>query len=87
MGEAKRRRETGEPLWRWKNPTKEPPPREAYGLVVLVTITCDCAKGGQVALTAGRMDGEWVIEDFEHDFEIMRWLRLPDFPKPHQLMQ
>lgn len=81
MGEAKRRRDAGEPLWRWKDPSREPPPDDAHNLVVLVEVTCPCAKGGQVALCAGRMEGEWVIAPFEHEFEILRWLKLPEFPR------
>jgi hypothetical protein len=66
----------------WKDPRHDPPPRDAHGLVVLVTITCACGKGGQVALPAGRVGAEWIIGEFEHSFEIDYWLRLPDFPAP-----
>ena len=85
MGEAKRRREAGDPLLRWKDVRREPPPANGYGLAVLVVITCDCGKGGQVALPAGRQNGRWVI-DFNHSCEIEYWLRLPAFPPPRLMM-
>lgn len=81
MGEAKRRRDAGEPAPRWKRPSIEPPPRDARNLVVSVTITCECAQGGQVTLTAGRINGEWIIEPFDHSFEIDYWLKLPELPR------
>ncbi|GAB4227955.1 MAG: hypothetical protein Kow0032_07690 [Methyloligellaceae bacterium] len=81
MGEAKRRREAGEAIWRWKDVRREPPPENAYRLAVLAVITCECAKGGQVALTASRIDGQWVL-DFNHSCEIEYWLRLPEFMPP-----
>lgn len=77
MSEAGKR-----PLTRWKDIRREAPPRDAHDLVVLVTITCDCGKGGQLALPAGRLNGEWVISGFNHSFDIEYWLRLPEFPPP-----
>lgn len=66
----------------WKNIKVDRPPRDEFDLVVLVTLTCDCGKGGRVALPAARIGGEWVISHFDHTFEIDYWLRLPDFPEP-----
>lgn len=64
----------------WKDPRFVSPPHEGHGLVVLVTITCQCGKGGQVALPAGRIKGEWIIGHFDHAYEITHWIRLPEFP-------
>lgn len=80
MGEAKRRREAGEPMLRWQRLSEVPPPDDAAGLVVQVRITCQCARDGRMALPAGRQGGEWVIgSDISHSFEIEAWLRLPPF--------
>lgn len=87
MGEAKRTAELGLSPNRWRDIRREPPPDDAHGLLVLVVVTCDCAKGAQVALCAGRMNGEWVIDQFEHSFEIDYWMRLPDFPPPRSAVQ
>ena len=65
--------------WRWHRIGGEPLPRNEVGLVVQVRLTCSCAPGGLVALPAGRLDGEWVIGDFEHQFEIEAWMKLPPF--------
>lgn len=66
----------------WKNALTEKPPRDAHGLVVLVQITCECGKGGQIALPASRIAGEWMIGHFPHQFEIDYWARLADYPPP-----
>lgn len=65
---------------RWNDIRTTQPPRDAFGIVVLVQITCSCGKGGQLVLTAGRIAGEWIIEPFEHSFEIDYWMQLPAFP-------
>lgn len=66
----------------WKNALTEKPPRDAHGLVVLVQLTCECGKGGQLILAAGRVDGEWILSPCNHRFEIDYWARLPDYPAP-----
>lgn len=73
--------------WRWKDPAKEMPPDDADFLVVLARITCDCAKGALVTICAGRENGEWMVQPCEHDFEIERWLMLPDLPQSHHSIQ
>lgn len=65
---------------KWNDIRDREPPANGHGLVVLVQITCPCGKGGQLSLSAGRIDGEWVIEPFEHSFEIDYWMQLPAFP-------
>lgn len=84
MGEAKRK--TGAAPLEWRDVKTDVPPRDAHGLVVLVVVTCNCAKGAQVALSAGRKDDQWVIEPFEHSYEIDYWMRLPAFPPPRGLV-
>lgn len=66
----------------WKNALTEQPPRDAMGLVVLVQLTCECGKGGQLVLSAARMAGEWVLSPCNHHFEIDYWARLEDYPPP-----
>jgi len=68
-------------MMRWRDIQKHEPPRDAMGVAILVEITCECAKGGIVALMANRQDGEWTIENFEHEFEITHWIQLPPFVK------
>ena len=52
-------------------------PRDAWPLAVAVRITCDCGKGGIVVLSGGRVNGEWHLGDFEHQFDIVEFLELP----------
>lgn len=55
-------------------------PRDAWPVIVSVTITCRCAKGGVVVLSAARENGESIIADFEHEFEITHFLEIPKPP-------
>lgn len=64
----------------WKDPRFVPPPHEGHGMAVLVTVTCQCGRGGRTTLPAGRINGEWVIGHFDHAFEIDYWIQLPEFP-------
>lgn len=66
----------------WKNALTEKPPRDAARLVVLVQLTCECGKGGQMVLAAARINGEWLLSPCEHHFEIDYWARLWDYPPP-----
>jgi hypothetical protein len=66
-------------MLRWRDIKKHAPPDDALGVAILVEVTCKCAKGGIVALMAGRQNGEWIIQDFKHEFDITHWLKLPPF--------
>jgi hypothetical protein len=52
-------------------------PREAWPLAVAVRITCSCGEGGIVVLSGARQNGEWVLDDFPHRFDIVEFFELP----------
>ena len=64
----------------WK-PAKDAP-HEHWPMVIAARITCLCGFGGIVVLSAARKNGEWIIQDFEHSFEITDFIALKK--PPHQ---
>ncbi len=61
-------------LQQWQKPEKAP--RDHWPMVVCARITCQCGEGGIVVLSASRVGGEWVIQHFEHSFEITGFMTL-----------
>lgn len=52
-------------------------PDDAWPLSVACMITCECQKGGIVVLSGARVDGQWIVERFNHSFEVIEFFRLP----------
>lgn len=62
-------------MWQWK--PERLAPRDAWPMAIAVRITCNCGKGGIVVLSGGRRNGEWIIDHFNHSFEIVEFFVLP----------